>query len=152
MCVRLIRWWLWISWHMPATLTVGILVPTHKQLVLAMLNPRVPRVDGFPFPSRIAIPLWLGAHKLIEEFSLQSCSEPKHYFHRKRDHLWIALDMQPQEKQDKAKLQSEGIRKLIKRNEENRDFNYFRYLHLCETVVMKWEGTKNKIALISEAV
>lgn len=58
--------------------------------------------------------------------------------------------MQLQEKQFKAKFPPEGIRTLIKLSEENRDFNYFKFLHLCETVAAMWEGTKNKIALTTQ--
>jgi len=75
MCVRRIQQWLTTSWHMPALQNAGILVPTHKQLVLATLDTRDTRVDGYPGPSRTAVPLCLGFLNLIEEFSLQSCSE-----------------------------------------------------------------------------
>lgn len=56
-------------------------------------------------------------------------------------------------KTSKAKFQSVGTRRLIKISEENRDLNYFKYLHLCETVVTMREGMKkNKIGLITETV
>lgn len=79
---------------------------THPEAT-GLAHARDMRVDGFPFSSQIAVPLWLGVHKLTE-FSVQNYAVPKHYFHRKRDHLWIALGMQPQEKQDEEIFQSEG--------------------------------------------
>lgn len=141
-CMRIIQRWC----ELPGTCLLSSegALPTHEQLVLAMLVTRDTRADWFPAPSRISQLPWLEFHKPTEEFHspelFWEVFMPKHYTHRQEiiyEQAWIR-------NYDKTKInQNSTLRRHLK---------YLKYLHLCETVVtMIRMGTKkNKIVLITD--